>query len=96
MAFASFIPSGQVCAVGVPITALIFINMSASLDPGNNGRNMHSSAMIAPTAQLSVGELYVVDRNNTSGARYLNHGPDKPQATNKLDKYSTIASRHIL
>lgn len=70
IACASFIPSGQLAAVGVPSTLHILYSSSASESPGNNGRNVYSSAMITPTPQMSIGLLYTVDRRSTSGARY--------------------------
>ena len=35
---------------------------------------MYNSAMIHPMANMSIGELYEVERKRTSGARYLRGG----------------------
>ena len=43
--------------VGVPNTEHILNIWSTSLEPGNKGRNVYSSAMMVPTAQISMGEL---------------------------------------
>ena len=43
--------------VGVPKTAHILNIISTSLLPGNNGLNVYNSAIIAPHAQISMGEL---------------------------------------
>lgn len=71
MLVANRIPSGQLVCVGEPITAQILNISSVSLVPGKRGLNVNSSAIIAPTAHMSIGELYVVLRSKTSGALYL-------------------------
>ncbi|KAJ8943757.1 hypothetical protein NQ318_011969 [Aromia moschata] len=43
---------------------------SVSVVPGNNGLYVYISAAMHPTAQRSIGLLYVVECNNTSGALY--------------------------
>lgn len=83
---ASLTPSAQVAAVGVPSTWQTLKISSTSDDPGNNGRNVYSSAMIAPTAQRSTGELYLSDRSSTSGARY--HRVDTYSVNGGLDRIS--------
>ena len=66
------LPSNQISTfVGVPSTEQILKISSTSLVPGKSGLSVYTSAMMQPTAHRSIGELYVVDRSNTSGARYL-------------------------
>lgn len=57
--------------MGVPKTEHILNISSTSLVPGNSGLEVYISAIIQPTAHRSIGELYAVERSNTSGARYL-------------------------
>ena len=57
IAAASFSPSGQFCCVGVPRTDVILYSSSGSEEPGNSGRSVNSSAMIAPQANRSIGLL---------------------------------------
>jgi len=57
--------------VGVPSTDVTLNISSTSLLPGNKGRSVYNSAIIHPTAHMSIGELYPVDLRRTSGARYL-------------------------
>lgn len=57
--------------LGVPKTWQILKISSTSLVPGKSGLNVYSSAIILPTAHISMGELYTEDLNKTSGARYL-------------------------
>lgn len=51
------VPSGHSYSVGVPITEQILINWSLSETPGNNGQSLYNSAIIQPTANISMGEL---------------------------------------
>lgn len=57
--------------LGVPNTWQILKISSTSLVPGKSGLNVYSSAIILPTAHMSMGELYTEDLSKTSGARYL-------------------------
>ena len=50
---------------------MILNSWSSSEVPGNSGLSMYSSAIIQPNAQMSIGELYEVERSRISGARYL-------------------------
>ena len=43
--------------LGVPSTWQILKIVSISLAPGKSGRRVYTSAMIQPTAQMSMGEL---------------------------------------
>lgn len=70
MAAANLKPSGQSRLSGVPITEQILNTSSISELPGNRGRKVYNSAMMQPTAQISMGAEYMVDRKRTSGARY--------------------------
>lgn len=57
IAAAIWYPSGQSSLSGVPITEHILNISSISLLPGNKGLNVYSSAIIQPTAQMSIGLL---------------------------------------
>lgn len=43
--------------LGVPSTWQILKIVSISLAPGKSGRSVYTSAMMQPTAQMSMGEL---------------------------------------
>ena len=70
IAAANLNPSDHSFLSGVPMTEQILNISSISELPGNKGRNVYSSAMIQPTAQMSMGAEYIVERSRTSGARY--------------------------
>ena len=70
MAAARRAPSVQLSSGGLPSTAHSLYSWSTSDAPGNSGRSVNNSAMMAPHANWSIGEEYVVDRNRISGARY--------------------------
>ena len=57
MAAASLNPSGQSRLSGVPMTEQILNTSSISELPGKSGRNVYNSAMMQPTAQMSIGQV---------------------------------------
>merc|ERR1719326_83825 len=56
--------------VGEPNAVKIFMIISTSESPANNGAPVHISTMMAPMAHTSTGELYVGLCKSSSGARY--------------------------
>lgn len=54
---ANLYPSGHSYFPGQPSIANIFWSWSLSLTPGNKGKPVYSSAMMAPIAKISIGEL---------------------------------------
>ena len=70
IAAANLNPSDHSFLSGVPMTEHILNISSISELPGNSGRKVYSSAMMQPTAHMSMGAEYIVERSRTSGARY--------------------------
>jgi len=55
ISLANLCPSGQSRLSGVPRTEQILNNSSISEFPGKSGLNVYSSAVMHPTAQMSMG-----------------------------------------
>ena len=56
--------------VGDPKICKIFQIWSNSLEPGNNGAKLITSAATAPNAHMSIGREYHCCRNKISGSLY--------------------------
>lgn len=56
--------------LGSPKVSQILYTWSISLTPGKSGLRFSISAKIVPSAHMSTGGPYSVDRSRTSGARY--------------------------
>ena len=70
IAAANLNPSDHSFLSGVPMTEQILKISSISELPGKSGRNVYNSAMMHPTAHMSIGAEYMVERRRTSGALY--------------------------
>ena len=67
---ASAAPAGQLLAVGAPTASQMRTSMSTSLEPGKRHETRNISAKMHPTAQMSMGDEYMVADSSSSGARY--------------------------